>query len=125
MPYCAGRTDEAPRDPPAGERTIVAHIYEVESPLGSGGFGATYLARNTTLKGGQVVVKQVASEDQGEEEAQVLVGLESANVVRVLAFDEKHRAIVMSARAESRWPICSRSSASSTRCASRVRWRSR
>lgn len=75
--------------------TIVAHIYEVESPLGSGGFGATYLARNTTLKGGQVVVKQVASEDQGEEEAQVLVGLQSANVVRVLAFDEKHRAIVM------------------------------
>jgi len=75
--------------------TIVAHIYEVESPLGSGGFGATYLARNTTLKGGQVVVKQVASEDQGEEEAMVLVGLQSANVVRVLAFDEKHRAIVM------------------------------
>lgn len=36
--------------------TIVAHIYEIESPLGSGGFGATYLARNTTLKGGQVVV---------------------------------------------------------------------
>jgi serine/threonine protein kinase len=75
--------------------TIVAHIYEVESPLGSGGFGATYLARNTTLRGGQVVVKQVASEDQGEEEAMVLVGLQSANVVRVLAFDEKHRAIVM------------------------------
>lgn len=75
--------------------TIVAHIYEIESPLGSGGFGATYLARNTTLKGGQVVVKQVASEDQGEEEAMVLVGLQSANVVRVLAFDEKHRAIVM------------------------------
>ncbi len=75
--------------------TVVAHIYKVREPLGSGGFGETYLADNTTLKGGEVVVKTVASPDQGLEEAQTLVALQSHHVIRVLAFDERLRAIVM------------------------------
>ncbi|MDX2012693.1 MAG: serine/threonine-protein kinase [Myxococcaceae bacterium] len=75
--------------------TLVAQIYRVREPLGAGGFGETYLADNTTLKGGEVVVKTVASPDQGLEEAQTLVALQSPNVVRVLAFDEERRAIVM------------------------------
>lgn len=75
--------------------TIIARIYRVREHLGGGGFGEAYLAENTTLPGSQVVVKTVASPDQGLEEAQVLVSLQSANVVRVLAFDEPHRAIVM------------------------------
>ncbi|MBE2252065.1 MAG: serine/threonine protein kinase [Myxococcus sp.] len=75
--------------------TVVAQIYRVQEHLGGGGFGETYLAENTTLPGNQVVVKTVASPDQGLEEAQTLVSLQSANVVRVLAFDQTHRAIVM------------------------------
>jgi serine/threonine protein kinase len=75
--------------------TLVAQIYRVREPLGAGGFGETYLADNTTLKGGEVVVKTVASPDQGLEEAQTLVALQSPNVVKVLAFDEERRAIVM------------------------------
>jgi serine/threonine protein kinase len=75
--------------------TIVAKIYRVRQRLGAGGFGQTYFADNITLKGGEVVVKTVTNPDQGLEEAQVLVALQSPNVVRVLAFDEEKRAIVM------------------------------
>jgi serine/threonine protein kinase len=75
--------------------TLIAQIYRVREPLGAGGFGETYLADNITLKGGEVVVKTVASPDQGLEEAQTLVALQSPNVVKVLAFDEQRRAIVM------------------------------
>jgi serine/threonine protein kinase len=69
--------------------TVVAQIYRVQEHLGGGGFGETYLAENTTLPGNQVVAKTVASPDQGLEEAQTLVSLQSANVVRVLAFDAR------------------------------------